>query len=119
MHRGCHNSLHKRGVPFTAEHRANMATSRIGFRHTAEAKAKIGAARLGKSMSAETRAKISASKVGKKRAPYSDAWKAALSESRKGKSQTHFQCGECELTSSGGGIYQHQKATGHGGKIPV
>lgn len=48
MHRPCHFSLHKKGIPHSDEHRLHISLARRGHPVTPETRAKISASSLGK-----------------------------------------------------------------------
>ena len=70
----------------------------------------------GRKVSPEVRAKISASHRGMVNSPQA---RAKISAANKGipKRVRLSQCVECSMVSTGGGIFNHQQASGHTGKI--
>ncbi len=81
-------SAAKRGKKLTAEHVQKIITNNLGRKRSAETCAKIGDVHRGRKRPASTCAKMSEFQRGRIRRPHSDATRAKMSASAKGKKKS-------------------------------
>lgn len=79
------NSLAKKGIKLSEEHKKKLIEARKGYIHSEETKKKIGNSNKGKIVSEETRQKMSNSKIGTVLSPFTEEHKRKIGEAHKGK----------------------------------